>query len=122
MPSCLKEGIFAGIYYKLYIMSKNTTFGFPTIDRFLSGLLAGCCATVISHPLEVVRAKMQSGTGFIYSRLSEGVKEINRKEGLGGFMKGVTPRLAKKPLINATTFLVFEGIESFALERWGDKF
>lgn len=41
---------------------------------------------------------------------------------MAGFMKGVTPRLAKKPLINATTFLVFESIEAFALEKWGDKF
>lgn len=79
VPSCLKEGIFAGIYYKLYIMSKNTSFGVPSLDRFLSGLLSGCCATIISHPLEVVRAKMQSGTGFIYSRLSEGVKEIHSR-------------------------------------------
>ena len=32
-------------------------------------------------------------------------------------MKGVTPRLARKPLINATTFLVFESIEKFVFER-----
>ena len=51
VPSCMKEGIFAGIYYKLYMMTKDTSFGFPSLDRFLSGLLAGCFATFVSHPL-----------------------------------------------------------------------
>ena len=61
LPSCIKEGLFAGIYYQLYITIKEKHKTFSTLDNFLSGLVAGCCATVISHPFEVVRAKIQAG-------------------------------------------------------------
>ena len=111
LPSCMKDGIFAGIYYQLYTSIKNSNSGLSALNNFLSGLVAGCCATVISHPFEVVRAKIQAGnTGSVYSKLSERFSQIYRTEGMGGFMKGVTPRLARKPLINASTFMVFESI------------
>ena len=108
--ACIKDGLFAGIYYQLYKTTKNNYSGYETFDNFLSGLFSGGCATVISHPFEIIRAKIQSGTPFIASKLSCGLKQIYREDGLSGFLKGVTPRLARKPLINATTFMVFETI------------
>ena len=114
----MKEGIFAGIYYKLYKVTKVNYFKIPMLDNFLAGLFAGGCATLLSHPFEVLRARIQSGTGFIYSRFSEGLRQIYREEGVAGFLKGATPRLARKPLINTTTFMVFETIERVMFQKW----
>lgn len=110
IPTCIKDGLFAGIYYQLYQATKNQLSGYETFNNFVSGLFAGAFATVISHPFEILRAKVQSGNNTICSKLASGLGQIYNKEGISGFMKGVGPRLARKPLINASTFMVFESI------------
>jgi solute carrier family 25 protein 38 len=106
-PTCIKDGLFAGIYYQLYQATKNNYLGYEAIDNFIAGLFAGGFATVISHPFEILRAKIQSGDSSIASKLTCGLKQIYQEDGALGFLKGVGPRLARKPLINATTFMVF---------------
>lgn len=106
LTSCYKEGMFAGIYYVLYSGLKDHGF-----SKLSAGLLSGLLSTSFSHPFEIVRAKLQT----------QGVREMTRKEGLieefkymakhGGWFKGLTPRLVKKPLSNGLTFVLFETIE-----------
>ena len=39
------------------------------------------------------------------------MKEIDKMKNKGGWFKGLTPRLIKKPLANTLTFLLFELFE-----------
>jgi solute carrier family 25 protein 38 len=55
LASCLKEGFFGGMYYMIYDELK--TFG---MAKFPAGIIGGMLATSISHPLEIIRARLQT--------------------------------------------------------------
>jgi hypothetical protein len=55
LTSCLKEGFFAGLYYMMYEELKDLG-----LCKFSSGMVSGILATAITHPLELIRAKLQT--------------------------------------------------------------
>jgi hypothetical protein len=55
LTSCIKEGMFAGIYYMLYSAFKD--YG---LNKVSAGLLSGMLSTALSHPFEIVRARLQT--------------------------------------------------------------
>jgi solute carrier family 25 protein 38 len=63
IPTCLKDGPFAGLYLLLYRLTKNMlekTFELPlSFVSMASGLTAGMIATTTTHPFEIIRARMQ---------------------------------------------------------------
>lgn len=67
LTSCIKEGVFAGVYYMLYTQLKD-----HGMNKITAGIAAGLLSTTLSHPLEIVRAKLQT----------QGIRTLERKEGL----------------------------------------
>lgn len=55
LASCLKEGFFAGVYYMIYDELKDLRIG-----KFPSGIVSGMMATALCHPLEIIRARLQT--------------------------------------------------------------
>lgn len=55
MASCLKEGFFGGMYYMMYQELKDNN-----VNKFAAGLLSGTIATSITHPVEIIRARIQT--------------------------------------------------------------
>lgn len=55
LASCLKEGFFAGLYYMFY-----EEFKVLGCDRLSSGIFSGLISTAITHPFEIIRAKLQT--------------------------------------------------------------
>jgi hypothetical protein len=108
MISCCKEGIFGGFYYMLY--EKMKEFG---VNKFAAGITSGMIATAITHPFEIIRARIQTGGILEYQSANHHliVKEIQVFARDGGYFKGLAPRLMKKPLYNTLTFYLFEFIE-----------
>ena len=51
----MKEGLFAGFYYMIYEELKERGY-----NRFGSGISSGMLATSITHPLEIIRARLQT--------------------------------------------------------------
>jgi hypothetical protein len=107
LTSCLKEGFFAGLYYMVYEELKKIG-----LCKFSSGIISGVLATAITHPLELIRAKIQT----LEVRPHEGenghlLNEFRLLRKNREWFKGVAPRLLKKPLSNTMTFLFFELIE-----------
>ena len=80
-------------------------------------------ATAITHPFEIIRAKLQT---MGLSEQSEGLKQsdrlisqhLRRLREEGGWFVGLAPRLIKKPIANMLTFLLFEILED---SRRGEK-
>lgn len=79
----------------------------------ISGIVSGMLATSITHPFEIIRAKLQTiglyekhsySEHMIFGELKKMVKE-------GGWIRGLAPRLVKKPIANTLTFLMFEIME-----------
>jgi solute carrier family 25 protein 38 len=109
----LRDGPFAGLYYAIYNNTKKQLEPLhvqPTSAAMVSGLFAGFIATAATHPLEVVRTKMQvkQKNSNHYSGIYTSLLRIWSEEGMNGLTKGLAPRLMRKPLANALTFTLYD--------------
>ena len=80
------------------------------MGKVLSGISSGMIATAMTHPLEIIRAKLQTqGLNEQHSTnehlLTYQLRQFVRE---GGWFRGLAPRLIKKPIANMLTFLFFE--------------
>lgn len=63
LTSCLKEGFFGGLYYMFYEELKDKGF-----HKFPAGVISGVVSTAITHPFELIRARIQTlGIDSTYS-------------------------------------------------------
>jgi hypothetical protein len=108
LSSCIKEGAFGGLHYMFYEECKAAGW-----HRLPAGVLSGVVATAITHPLEIIRAKLQTQGLTEQLQFSEHLilGELRRLRRDGGWWKGLAPRVFKKPLGNTLTFLIFELME-----------
>ncbi len=77
----------------------------------LSGMVAGIVATTVTNPIDVVRIRLQykkSNDKDKYKSIFHAFTQIYKIDGLQGFIKGLAPRLIRKPLTNSCSFLLFE--------------
>jgi len=63
LASALKEGPFAGTYYVIYRFMKKKSLVLEEQSHYLlvslvSGMTAGLIATSVSHPFEIIRARL----------------------------------------------------------------
>jgi solute carrier family 25 protein 38 len=112
VPCMLKDAPFAGLYFAFMNMAKiylqPLHLSSPT-NTMAAGMIAGMIATGITHPFEVVRTVIQADLSTNYEvGVAKRLAVIYQQEGLKGYMKGLAPRLVKKPLANAMTFTLFE--------------
>lgn len=61
-----------------------------TTNSFISGCLAGCLASIIATPMDVIKTRYQSE--YNGKRILDLYKETWRREGFHAFFKGVLPR------------------------------
>lgn len=109
-------GIGFGIYETLnvdYTGIRTTTN--PTRAPFLSclwcGAVAGFWASVLTHPLDLVRRRQQmAAPGSSCARQSTAaiVREIVGKQGFGGLYRGVVPELVKVVPAVGINFWIYE--------------
>lgn len=60
-----------------------------TVESFVSGAVAGACATAGTYPLDLLRTRFAAqGVERVYGSLWSSVAEIARNEGPGGFFRG----------------------------------
>lgn len=80
------------------------------VNKALSGVLSGMIATAITHPFELIRAKLQTIGLYEQHAYSEHMilGELKKLFREGGWGVGLAPRLVKKPIANTLTFLMFE--------------
>ena len=55
LSSCIKEGTFGGFHYMIYEEFKDLGMNKP-----LAGVSSGMLATSLTHPFEIIRAKLQT--------------------------------------------------------------
>ncbi len=104
LSSCIKEGTFGGFHYMFYEELKT-----QGNNKFISGILSGMTATIVTHPFEIIRAKLQTRGLYEQVNASEHLilSELKKMMARGGWTKGILPRLIKKPIANTLTFLMF---------------
>ncbi|CAL1360935.1 unnamed protein product [Linum trigynum] len=85
-----------------------------TVDYAVLGGSSKLSAILLTHPFQVVRARMQQRPGADgtprYLDSWHVVKESFRYEGFRAFYKGITPTILKSVPTSSITFLVYENV------------
>jgi solute carrier family 25 citrate transporter 1 len=77
----------------------------------VAGGFAGFCSVMANNPIDVVKTNMQGLEAKKYGSVTNCFSHILKHEGVGGFYKGVAPRLARVILDVALTFSIFGALK-----------
>ena len=118
-PSIIKEIPYSSLGYAFYekyieILSKMSYRDRTNpIITYLAGIFAGFTATIITQPFDVIKTKIQ------FEKVNEGkytnmllaAKNIYKEDGIGGFQRGLLPRLAKRFFSFPIVWTLYEQIK-----------
>lgn len=120
----LRDAPFSGIYLMFYTQAKKVVkestmlqdySSLPTL-YFACGLVAGCLASVVTQPADVIKTHMQINPGK-FSKIPHVIVYVYTKEGFSGFLRGIVPRTVRRTLMAALAWTVYES----AMQQFGLK-
>lgn len=76
--------------------------------HFSSGLAAGLLASVVTHPFDVIKTHVQLTADPRKRGLLHISRHIWRSNGLAGYFVGMVPRIARRTLMTAISWTVYE--------------
>jgi len=107
-PTLLGILPYAGIAFMLNDQGKQWVHrrkgNISTLDKVISGALAGLVAQTVTYPLEVTRRRMQTSPKSIRQTVSH----LVATEGVHGLFKGVSMNWIKGPISFGISFTVFD--------------
>lgn len=88
---------YGSIQFSAYTYASHTLNGLPSpyrlpesVNSFISGALAGACATTCTYPLDLLRTRFAAqGKDRVYSSILASVRQIASTEGVPGFFRGL---------------------------------
>ncbi|KAJ6186799.1 hypothetical protein N7519_008100 [Penicillium mononematosum] len=81
------------------------------VESFLSGAVAGGCATGVTYPLDLLRTRFAAqGPDRVYGSLRASIVEIARHEGLPGFFRGCSAAVAQIVPYMGLFFTTYEAL------------
>ncbi|CAD2213303.1 Mitochondrial carrier protein, putative [Angomonas deanei] len=80
------------------------------LRRFIGGTVGGMLQAITTHPLDTIKARVQSG---MFPSITACAKSTWRHEGIYGFYRGVTPLLVLNGVFNSILF----SVNQFMLNR-----
>jgi len=88
----------------------------------LCGAVAGFTSAALTNPLDVIKTRLQVfedelHTGRKGSRLMAVVSSLLAEEGLRGFSKGLTARLASSSVVSLFIITTYEGVKRLSRQR-----
>mmetsp|Transcript_3580 Transcript_3580/g.5266 ORF Transcript_3580/g.5266 Transcript_3580/m.5266 type:complete len:288 (+) Transcript_3580:118-981(+) len=111
-PTLARDVPYAGFFYLIYkwiqpkfendqirIDEKSTRYQMTVV--FPAAAIASCTSTFITHPADVIRTRWHLNSS------------IDRKGGIKGYFRGVTPRLVKRTLASATSWVLYEKLSHY---------
>ncbi|KAH9923262.1 mitochondrial carrier domain-containing protein [Fomitopsis serialis] len=121
VATSLRDAPYAGLFvlcyeqlkHELSILASPTSSAQSGIVHGLSAATSGALATLATHPLDVVKTKMQVRTDAKYQGFNRSILTIQRERGLLGFFDGALLRLSRKPLNSAIAWATYEAVLMF---------
>jgi len=118
VPSIIRDAPFSGIYVVIYTHLKGllgslvglSAVGSSSGVHLASGLIAGCIASVITQPADVVRTHMQLRRDGKRLGVTASIVALYKKDGLWSFFRGSFPRIMKRSVANAVTWTLYEKV------------
>lgn len=83
----------------------------PPVESFISGAVAGACATGATYPLDLLRTRFAAqGPDRVYSSLRASIMDIARHEGVPGFFRGCSAGIAQIVPYMGLFFTTYEAL------------
>lgn len=79
---------------------------------FTSGVIAGILASLVTHPPDVVKTKLQIDPKS-YRNTIPTIVSIYKSNGIPGFFRGLVLRLTRRTLMAAMAWTVYEQVAYF---------
>ncbi|KAH0839532.1 solute carrier family 25 member 38 [Lanmaoa asiatica] len=118
VASSLRDAPYAGLFVLLYeAIKRESSYFVPSAHAIsihsISAAAAGGIATMVTHPFDVIKTKMQVRSEHQYHGLTSTVTRIWQQRGVVGFFDGASLRLSRKILGSMVGWAVFEGMLLF---------
>eukprot|EP00808_Paulinella_micropora_P012412 g1132.t1 len=106
-------------FYKSLLLGDKHATELTTVERLLSGALAGMTATSITHPLDVVRLRLAVNPELVgwYGAF----KDVVSENGARSLMKGYTPTLLSLAPFIGINFATFDTLKTWYYPNDGPK-
>lgn len=111
-PTLARDVPFSGLYLAFYEMLKSKTPAWltsssPGSAHMMAGLGAGLLASIVTQPADVVKTRMQlgSGAGLLATSTS-----LYREAGIISFSAGLAPRMLRRTVMAALAWTVYERV------------
>ncbi|KAF9650280.1 mitochondrial carrier [Thelephora ganbajun] len=97
-----------------------------TLESFLVGGAAACCAVTVSNPAEVAKTRLQlqgeltrGGGPKVYNNVLDVFAKTWRNEGICGIQRGLSPAYAYQILMNGSRLALYEPFRRFINKNVG---
>ena len=121
VPTIVRDAPYSGIYLLFYnklkqvgSVSELTSSNERSAGQFVCGIVAGCVATIIVQPADVLKTEMQLSQDRVSQRSV--ARTVYRDRGLQGFYVGLIPRIIRKSLMSALAWTVYERVSERMLK------
>ncbi|XP_078527277.1 mitochondrial coenzyme A transporter SLC25A42 isoform X3 [Lissotriton helveticus] len=91
------------------------------LPRFIAGSLAGTTATMLTYPLDMVRARMAVTPKEMYSNILHVFIRISREEGLKTLFRGFFPTMLGVIPYAGLSFFTYETLKKFHTDHSGRR-
>lgn len=119
LPTIMRDAPFSGLYFMFYSKlktlcvvsshSSSNTSSISPILTFICGLNAGLMASIVTHPMDVIKTRMQIYPKEFSSVISTVILIMNER-GFRGFFSGLLPRMIRRTLVASMAWTVYEGL------------
>lgn len=107
LATILKQSSNQGVRFLVYEDAKDIFRKYLPLDflaNFLAGSVAGAASVMVNNPIDVVKTNMQGLHTEQFNGFLGCFAWIFKKDGIMGFYRGVTPRMARVILDVSLTF------------------
>lgn len=117
LPTLARDAPFSGLYLLFYDTLKKSTAAFgdnisqgSTSTHLLCGVGAGCLASFVTHPADVIKTKVQLGEQGSKMNVWKAALAIYSREGAAGLMTGLGPRMLRRSMMASLAWMVYERV------------
>lgn len=118
VASSLRDAPYAGLFILFYeSIKRESSSVFPSTSQThaaalhsISAASAGAIATMMTHPFDVIKTKVQVRSEDRYHGFIRTISTIWTQRGVSGFFDGASLRMSRKILSSAIGWAVYEGL------------